>query len=180
MSWLRTSWIWVVPTAWVALSGAAYLATLWGLDRAGNLDTDASLSAAQVFTGVAGFGAGAVALFAVFRQLRPQRAEVRLRAEFNGSGGVRLWVRNDGPVPADTVLVTFRGAGSVQAPAGIEGWTTAGRSIAGTPLRYLQPLPPFSEEIEVSPSFISFPGSTTEIVASCINGSGNRIVVPHG
>jgi|GEM_PF-3654402 len=178
MGWFRKSWIWLVPILWVLLSGVAYLGTLWGLDHAGNLDTDASLSAAQLFTGVAGFGGGAITLLAVYRQLRPQRAHIRLRADFNGTGGVRLWVQNDGPVPGDTVMVTFLGADSVEAPAGIEGWTTAGPSAPGRSLRFLRPLPPFSEEIEVSPDYILFPESTAEIAAWCSNGSGDSVQVP--
>jgi hypothetical protein len=104
---MRGNWVVWVAAVWVLITVAEYAVLLWVLNSRGNLDTDAALSAAQVFTGLAGFGAGAVAVIALSRELRNPAPRLELTQVTREDGRFDLQVHNRGNAPAPGVTLAF-------------------------------------------------------------------------
>ena len=175
---MHSRWVWLVPSLWVVASITGWVITLGLLESHGNLDTDAALSAAQVFTGIAGFGAGVVALIALERQLRPPRALLSADVGFEGDRRLRIRVRNSGPVAAEDVTIRFEGGHNIAALGGIAGWSSHHPADQFVYFLRNSPIPAFSEFISVSPGQLEYEPSLTAVVLTCSNGTGQRPPVP--
>lgn len=112
---MKAVWVFGLAVLSVGLSLGGWLVTLWMLEQHGNLDTEAALSAAQVFTGVAGFGAGAIALFAVYQELKPKQPHLTLFVYQDEGHLWRAYVSNDGSAPALGCRVQISGHTVAQA-----------------------------------------------------------------
>lgn len=180
--WFR-HWYWFLPLVWSLVTVAGYFWFLKILDDHGERDWNNALSAAQVFTGIAGFGAGVVAILAVREQFRPQTARLAIMATRGSEpGSVRIEIRNDGSVAAETAAIVFVGAphGSVTIPKGLSpGWTSRSTSqgedhaLIRTAL-----IPAYSQWLSVAPGDIFIPDETSELCLTCANGEESRIPVP--
>lgn len=120
--WAKQQWVISIPAAWVTVTLLGYAGLLAALAANDALDWSNTLSGAQAFAGLAGFGAGAVAIIGLARQLQSPRPDLRL--EHSERDGLHDFVlHNAGNVAAEGLVLSFSPAAGVKWGANDGKWT---------------------------------------------------------